>query len=122
MKRDIELVRSILLDVEAAEPGKPIFGFAYDGKSEAEVMEHVAILVDAGYLDGSIITDGMNQPSRCVIHKLTWSGHEFLGNAKNDAVWRKVMTQVGERTSSISIEVLKALLVKAAARFYGLPE
>lgn len=91
MKRDLDLVRSILLDIEAGEAGQPINSFTFDGKTESEISEHVAILTEAGYLDASIVEDGMGMPHAFVVRRLTWSGHEFLANAKNDTVWEKVM-------------------------------
>ena len=46
-------------------------------------------------------------------------GHEFLANAKNDSVWKKVMTQVGDKATTISIAVLNALLQKAMKELFG---
>ena len=42
MKRDLELVRTILLEIEAQPSGPPVFGVNVEGKSDAEVLEHVA--------------------------------------------------------------------------------
>lgn len=118
VKRDLELVRSILLDVEASEPGELLTRFEYDGKSKAEVLEHLSLLVEAGYLDGKVMAGSKGIPLQAIIHKLTWPGHEFLANAKNDKVWRQVMTDVGKTTTAVSMEILKVLLSKATERLF----
>ena len=37
MKRDLNLIRSILLDIEASPPGELIRGFHYDRREDAEI-------------------------------------------------------------------------------------
>ena len=74
MKRDLDLVRSILLQIEAAEPGQFVNGFDCEGKSDAEVLEHVKLLVEAGYLEGNVPGDSMGRPKQCIIRKLTGRG------------------------------------------------
>ena len=51
MKRDLNLVRMILLDIESCPPGEPIREFSYEGRSQAEILEHVALLLDADFID-----------------------------------------------------------------------
>ena len=121
MKLDYDLVRRILLDVETSEPGSPIFGFIYEDKSEAEILQHVELLIEASILDGMVINGEMGMPARCIIRKLTWHGHQFLANARNDSVWKKVMGQIKEKSVSVGMDVLTALLKKAANDVFGLP-
>jgi hypothetical protein len=64
-------------------------------------------------LDGSIV-------SACFIHRLTWDGHEFLANAKNDTIWKKVTSQAEEKGESISLFVLNQLLASATKKYLGL--
>ncbi len=61
MKRDPNLVRSILLDIEASPPGKPIFGFQYEGRDEAEVLEHVQLMLDANFIDGKVLKGSLKE-------------------------------------------------------------
>jgi hypothetical protein len=48
MKRDVELVRTILLEIEAQPSGPPIFGVNAEGKSDSGGLEHIALLIEAG--------------------------------------------------------------------------
>lgn len=120
MKRDPELIRNILLDVESSPPGQPINGFTYEDKEQPEILEHVVLLVDAEFIEGEVVLGASGQPHGCYIKRLTWKGHEFLDSARDEEVWRKVLTQVRERTVSVSLEVLQSLLTKAIKGHLGL--
>jgi hypothetical protein len=114
MKRDLELVRTILLEIEAQPSGPPTFGVSVKGKSDAEVLEHIALLIEAGLVNGQIQEGGSGEPDGCVIFRLTWAGHEFLANARNTTVWKKVTSQITAKVGTVSVEVMKQLLAKAA--------
>jgi len=60
MKRDYNLVRIILRDMEEAEPMQSFQGFAYDGYQEAVIREHIELLLDAGLLAGEVHRSGDN--------------------------------------------------------------
>lgn len=120
MKRDLNLVRMILLDIEASPPGELIGGFNYEGRSKAEVLEHVQLLIDADFIDGQMVLGNMGQPEECVVMRMTWAGQEFLSKAKNDTVWKKVMAQAEEKGMSTSMAVINGLLEAAAKKYVGL--
>lgn len=120
MKRDLNLVRNILLDVESGSAGEAIDGFEYDGKGRGEVLEHVQLLLDAGFIDGLVATGGRNEPIGCVVFRMTWAGQEFLSKAKNDTLWKKVLAQAEEKGLSTSMAVVNGLLESAAKKYVGL--
>ena len=47
-------------------------------------------------------------------------GHEFLANARNNTVWKKVMAQAQEKGQSVGMTVLNGLLEQAAKKYAGL--
>jgi len=110
----------ILLDIESSPPGQPIFGFNYDGRTNAEVMEHVQLLLDANFIDGQMVLGNMGQPEGCVVMRMTWDGQEFLAKAKNETIWKKVLTQAEEKGMSASLVVINGLLEAAAKKYVGL--
>jgi hypothetical protein len=75
-------------------------------------------MIEANLLDGDIIRTFGN--SSYLVRKITWQGHDFLANAKNDTIWKKVMTEAKEKGSSTSLVVLNGLLTKAAQKYIGL--
>lgn len=120
MKRDLNLIRGILLDVENFPVGQPIQCFEFEGKDQPEIAEHVQLLLDAGYIEAEVIRGNMGMPAAYAVLRLTWAGHEFLANAKNDTVWKKVMAQAEEKGLSTSMTILNALLEAAAKKYAGL--
>jgi len=120
MKRDFELIRNILLDVEAAPAGQLLNHFSYEGKAEAEVLEHIDLLAKANFIEAKVPLDGDGVPWGCHVSRLTWKGHEFLETARNETLWRKVLGQVRASSVSVSLDVLQGLLTKALKGELGL--
>jgi hypothetical protein len=119
MERNFNLVRQILLQLEATPPGTMIQKLTCEGFDDATIIEHVDIMIEAKLLDGSI-TKTLAGSSGFFLRKITWNGHNFLANAKNDTIWKKVMNEAKEKGSSVSFVVLNGLLTKAAQKYAGL--
>lgn len=119
MKRDFDLVRSLLLYVEQSPPGQPIHGLTQEGCETEVINEHVKLLINEDFLEGRFerLSSG---GSHYAISGLTWKGHDFLDNAKNDTVWKKVMADAEDKGMSLSMSVLNRLLGKAAEKYMGL--
>jgi DNA-binding transcriptional ArsR family regulator len=119
VKRDMELIRSILFAVEEAKPDADLSNLKYDGYSEAQVTEHIGLLVEAGYIEAySWEGDGRKTylPKR-----LTWAGHDFLDAARSDTVWQKAKARIATIGGTVSLDVLKEVLVNVAKGQLGLP-
>jgi hypothetical protein len=119
MKRDMDLARKILLDVEQCEEtdGFGHFKPSYDGHSLQEVFYHIKLLDEAGLievLDLRELSNPRQWPTR-----LTWAGHEFLDAARDDTRWQKAKRFVIDKTGSLSFELLKQALMKLATDAFG---
>ena len=119
MIRDFNLVRNILLEAEATSAGEAISSFNFDGFDEYTIAEHVEIMIDSGLLDGQV-SHSFGIPLDYVVRKLTWQGHDFLANARNDTIWKKVMAEAKEKGTSMTMVVINGLLTKAAQKYAGL--
>ena len=120
MKRDLNPIRNILLDIEEFPAGKIIKGFKFEGRSAAEVLEHVQLLLDADFIEGEVIQGPIGAPAACVVMRMTWSGHEFLSNAKNETIWKRVVAQAQDKGMSTSMTIINGLLEAAAKKYVGL--
>ncbi|MFZ2642092.1 MAG: DUF2513 domain-containing protein [Verrucomicrobiia bacterium] len=120
MKMDLNLIRQMLLAMEAHPAGQPIYSFKFDGKENAEILEHVQLLHDAGFIEATIVDGNMGEPVECMIRRMTFAGQQFLANAKNDTIWKKVLTQAEEKGISSSMVVINGLLVAAAKKYANL--
>lgn len=118
MKRDMELVREILLKTEAYPEGSGWVDLHIDGPSAEIVSYHVKIMAEAGLLEAHDLSTMGNfswKPGA-----LTWHGHEFLDAVRNDTVWKKTRELVKDKGGSVPFEVLQALVIKVAGSFFGL--
>ena len=111
MKRDMELVRKILLETEAASHS-PIEWIVLniEGYDPACISYHVKIMKEAGLIDAENLTTLSHfewQPK-----SLTWEGHEFLDAVRNETVWAKTQEVVKSKGGSVSFEVLKELAIQ----------
>ncbi|HEX8523206.1 MAG TPA: DUF2513 domain-containing protein [Tepidisphaeraceae bacterium] len=91
MKRDMDLIRKILQQLEEHPAGNAPESVAVDGTDPLVVGYHCALLVEAGLVDGAV-QDNMGESPTATIHRLTWQGHEFLDASRSDALWNKVKT------------------------------
>jgi hypothetical protein len=75
MKRDMDLVRKIVLMLEDHPSGSAPES-KIDGYTEEEIGYHLYLLVDAGLADGDIIRVG-NETPVAIINSLKSAGHDF---------------------------------------------
>jgi len=121
MKFDPELMRDVLIAIEDLPADKPLNGtFEFEGRNQAEVNRHIQLLVDEEYLYGKTVLDHVGAPRAFLIRDLTMKGHQFLANARNDTVWKKVMAQAKEKGMSVGLTVLNQLLEHAAKKYAGI--
>jgi hypothetical protein len=108
MKRDMDLARQILFEIESLphHGDDVIFQPEIEGHSSDEVSYHIMLLVQAGYIEGEEAPDGWHSGS------LTWQGHEFLDAARDESRWNKAKKIVMEKGGAITFEMLKQLLLE----------
>jgi hypothetical protein len=121
MKRDFELVRKILLEIEGlTEPelidkdSKFIAGYEPE-----QVNYHLLLLLDANLIS-AINENPDDKHFFWKIERLTWEGHDFLDAARNTTIWEKAKAQLGQQLATLPITVLKAYLLDLTMRQLGL--
>lgn len=124
MKRDMDLIRQILLVCEADPHGYAPMPLVVEGYSDEQVGFHVHLMMEAGLVDGSDHTHmGCDSP-QAIAQKITWQGYEFLEASKNDGLWMQAKNAAAA-TGSMTIDVLKGVLtglaLAAAKKTAGLP-
>ena len=100
MKRNKELLRAILLEVEES-PGfdgrkRQFFSFEIQGYTPAEVHFHVHMLNRSKYLEAEEHEDGF------IGHGLTLAGHDYLDTLRDSFAWRITKTKTGEAIMAVS--------------------
>ena len=117
MKRDLSLVREILLAIELNESTQGTIRLDMPGHDPELVSYHVKILSSAGLLDATDLStmDGFEWAPR----SLTWEGHEFLDAARNDTVWNRAMSTLKDKATSVPFEIVKAVVIKTCKDLFG---
>jgi len=112
MKRDMELVRQILLQVESSI-GNDTANIQIKDRSPEEIAYHVYLLNDAGLIEAKILygSGSVNQQGY-VIFRMTWAGHDFLDASRDEGLWQEAMGIIGEQVKSAPFDVIKTILVK----------
>lgn len=104
MKRDMELVRGILIagrDSERSLNSNEIHAtldkIFPDGPkwSNEQIFYHVKIMREAGLIDANIVPYGNAGGAFTSMH-VTWDGQEFLANVSDPSIWEKVKQKTGE--------------------------
>lgn len=85
MKRDPDLLRTILARVEEADDFTvECADLADDKHNEASFARHVQLLEEAGFVKANLLTVQGEGALSGNIERLTWAGHEFIESARND--------------------------------------
>lgn len=110
MKRDMDLIRDLLLAIED-HPELDGFGmFQFEGPEDLGIADrsfeefhyHLVMLIEAGLVNGELT---MQSP---IISKLTWQGHDFLDSVRDPVIW--LATKDGaKKAGGFSLELLGAL-------------
>lgn len=111
MKRDPDLIRDLMLALEATEGAELLKLPTPSHRSRHEVEHHFRLLVEAGLATaGYTSSDGR----RWVAVRLTWAGHDYLDRIRDPAIWRHtklVMNKAGAWSLDTMGAVAKAAIM-----------
>jgi len=110
MKRDVDLIRQLLLEIERRGAECPPDELrSVDSCHEDRIHYHLRLAIDAGLVKETNRTSG-GRP--CL--RLSCAGHEFLDLCRDDVRWREAKWVVQEHTGGLSLNILRAVLTKWA--------
>jgi len=115
MKRDIEIIRLLLLQQETDED--PLELDEYD---PLLVVYNIVLMKDAGLIEASIVENEKGEPVDAVVMRLTWDGHDFLDATKNPDIWTKAKDKLIKPGVSWSFSILKEYLKQEAKNQMGM--
>jgi hypothetical protein len=129
VKRDLNLVREILLRLEplSANPDQPVpldIGkppLDIPNYTDEQIAYHLRIMNDGGLIDYGhmgIQTPGLGGPSDVRFRMprfngLRWQGHEFLDDVRDPKTWeatKKTFSKVGDVSLQVAWEIARAYL------------
>ena len=115
MKRDMDLVRAILLAMEDHSEGFAPDVIDVPGFSKDQIRYHAYLLGQANLMDVAVTTTMSDQSPQAMPVSLTWAGHEFLANAREEKNWlqaKRLMKGAGAASFHVWQSVLTSLVMK----------
>lgn len=114
MKRDMDLIRKILIGLELCGDDDDdtqvlVDKIKADGYSGRKVSCHVQLLDEAGLIGAENVSDQDDDIDWMPV-RLTWEGHEFLDETREESRWEKAKKVVKENTGGLAFGALKMLL------------
>lgn len=107
MRRDMNLIKEILLNIE-----NDLIKANIDGYGEQDILNHKGLLIDSGFIEGKIYYDTESSKrivGNVIIRDLTWQGHNLIDTLKNDSKFN-MLKDLGK---NLSLEGLKIALNNA---------
>ena len=117
MKRNMDLIRAILIQIEKYGEIRENPDLAnYD---KAEIGMHVTLMRDHGLIEASVTVAGDGPTYRVVsyrIVKMNWEGYDFLEASRNDTIWQRAKKICLENTGGLTFDTLKQCLLDLASQ------
>ncbi len=111
MKRDLDLARQLLFDIEARGPSCVLSSLRSDiaKNTDDRVRYHLRLLIDA-----QLVKEVDRNPAGLPCVRLTNAGHELIELARDDARWHDAMLLARDAAGGQSLTVIRAILTKWA--------
>ena len=120
MKRNLDLIRKLVLAVEDLPTGAVLGNIEIEGYSPEEIGYHSYLAVDAGLAKGiDIRTLSDTSPNWQILH-LTSGGHDFADVARSESTWNKAKGIISEKGGGATIDVMKQVLIGVIKHTLGL--
>lgn len=120
MKRDLDLIKLILLEYEKLPPPPHgIMEIKIPNYSSEEVIYHQKLLMDDNFIIGTsqIYLGGTQDffPER-----MTNKGHDFLEKMKNEYAWNKTKATIVEKGGGFALDIINSLITAIIKAQLGL--
>lgn len=110
MKRDFNLVRSILLFTESCPNWFSDKDIQIDGYSSKEISYHLAIMMEEKLLFGKT-TVLHNGDTISDVVRMTWKGHDFLDACRDNTRWARA-SEIFAQVNGVTFDIVKQTLIK----------
>lgn len=118
MKRDMDLVRKIMLAMESDDYNGT--SLEIDGYSDEQIGFHAYLLSQAGLITSINMTTLAHSHPVHMPEVLTWDGYEFLGAVTDPGSWEKVKTMI-KPAGGMVFSVLKDVAIAEIKAKLGMP-
>lgn len=109
MKRDMDLIRLILLKIEEEYGSHTLLDLSIDGYDMETVAYHCKLLFEAGFVSyyDSIYSSGGLDGFQ--VGSITWNGHDYLDKVRDNSVWHKTKEIIKKNGLPLVIDTVKTI-------------
>lgn len=119
MKRDLDLVREILLKIEALPAGPPA-QYPTSEIDDPVLLAHFELVLASGLVNGKISRSQSSRGDVISISGLTWEGHEWIEMVRSPSVWNEAKSILTDKGGALTYELTKAVAAKLLSARVGL--
>jgi len=124
MRRDMDLIRALLLKFEGLHRGIGTIHFGFDdenlqfnGFDPVHVAAHIKLMAEGGLIEAKVTVQ-----CETMFNGITWAGCDFLDSVRDDQIWRRTkegLNQAGGFTLDLAKALAKGLVKKQLERLTG---
>ena len=104
MKRDMDLVRLILLEIEKSEE-EDVANMMIDGYSSKEIMYNAKLMKQNNLIE--ICKEDII--GNYYIGSLTWDGCDYLDKIRDNSKWEKIKDVIKDKALPMTFETVKSV-------------
>lgn len=117
MKRDMELIRFLLITHESDEKPPELERY-----SNEDVLYNLQLMHDAGLVEAHFIENGSGEVIGAKVFRLTWMGHDFLDASRDNTIWHMAKEKFLKPGVSWTVSVvLEWMKMEVKRRVLGVP-
>jgi hypothetical protein len=120
VKRDLDLVRQLMLQIEAL-PAGPAAQYRMSEIEDPVLLAHLELLIEAGLVNGKIARSHGARGDVISVAGLTWQGHEWTEMVRSQSVWNETKSAVLDQGAPLTFELTRAVAAKLLRAKLGLP-
>ncbi|MDX2463886.1 MAG: DUF2513 domain-containing protein [Porticoccus sp.] len=116
MKRDWDLIRRILLEIENSPDMDTFLNFSESGYlytdnlkdyEKEQIIYHIQLLINAGFISTNADLYGEQE-----ITGLSWKGHEYAEKLRDTARWEMIKSYISEKGLDLGSDTIMSLIRK----------
>lgn len=109
MKRDMDLVREILLEIEKQYISTAIYNLKIEGYDMNTIAYHCKILHEAGMISSYKASYASNEIYSFGVGSLTWEGNDYLDKVRDNSIWTKTKETITEKGLPLVFDTIKTI-------------
>lgn len=121
MKRDLELLRHILMTIESSQKARIFIEDLITPEYNAKAVSyHICLLIDNNYIVATPRKVLGCPYTQFIINRMTNLGHDYLDSIRDDTIWKQTQEQISKVASSVSLDVIKTVAGKITLGLLGI--